>query len=186
MQSRRQRNFHRQVSPWLARLLGAARRQAGGAAAEDWLQETLLRAWRDFDQLEKKQAVYAWLLRILDRVIAEDIRRESRRCRLAPVVNADDGFFESCPGAEPGPFAETVKSQTESQINEAIESLADEYRKVITLRDIEELSYREIAYVLDLPQGTVMSRLSRGRRLLAQRLIKLEMHDDDVQLSGNE
>lgn len=131
-----------------------------------------MRAWRDFDQVRKEQAVYAWLLKILDRVIAEDMRRDTRRRQLAPVINADDVFFQSLPSAEPGPFEAMLKEQTEAQINQAIDALPDEFRKAIILRDIEGLSYREIAYVLEIPQGTVMSRLSRGRRLLAEQLIK--------------
>jgi len=187
-QTRRHKEFRQQVRPLLTRLLGAARRQAGGSAfAEDWLQETFLRAWRDYDQLKEEQSLYAWLLKILDRVIAEDIRRESRRNRLAPLVNVDDEFFNSHPAAQPGPFEKTVTEQAESQINQAIDELPDEYRKAVLLRDIEELSYREIAYILDLPQGTVMSRLSRGRRLLAQRLIRVGVQDGcAVQLQKGE
>jgi len=169
----RQQDFQQLTRPWRDRLYGVALRQTNTkATAEDWTQETLLRAWRDFDRLSEKVTVYAWLLKILDHVIADDIRRNNRRNKLAPVTSTDDSFFQEQASASPGPFEKTLKQQTDNQLIAAINSLPDEFSRTILLRDIEELSYREVADILDIPQGTVMSRLSRGRRLLATTLIK--------------
>jgi len=168
-----QQDFQQLTRPWRDRLYGVALRQSNTkATAEDWTQETLLRAWRDFALLTDKITVYAWLLKILDHVIADDIRRNSRRSKLAPVITADDVFFQEQHSAFPGPFENTLQQQTDEQLIAAINSLPDEFSRTILLRDIEGLSYREVADIFDIPQGTVMSRLSRGRRLLAAALIK--------------
>ena len=170
---RRQQHFQQLTRPWRERLFGVAMRCAETpAAAEDWLQETLLRAWRDFDHLSDDIAIYAWLLKILDRVIADDTRRSRRRDQLAPVVAADDLFLQQQPSAAPGPFEQTLQQQTDEQLITAINSLPNEFCRTILLRDIEGLSYRQVADILEIPQGTVMSRLSRGRRLLATILLK--------------
>ncbi len=170
---KRQQHFQQLTRPWRDRLYGVALRQTSTkATAEDWTQETLLRAWRDFDHLTERVTVYAWLLKILDHVIADDIRRNSRRNKLAPVITTDDVFLQEQPSASPGPFEKTLQQQTGEQLTAAINSLPDEFSRTILLRDIEGLSYREVAEILDIPQGTVMSRLSRGRRLLTTTLIK--------------
>ena len=170
---KRQQHFQQLTRPWRDRLYGVALRQTRNkATAEDWTQETLLRAWHDFDQLTEKVTFYAWLLKILDHVIADDIRRNSRRNKLAPVVTTDDVFFQKQPSTSLGPFEKTLQQQTDEQLTAAINSLPDEFSRTILLRDIEGLSYQEVAEILDIPQGTVMSRLSRGRRLLATAIIK--------------
>ena len=86
--------FDTLVRPWRYRLYGVAQRQAPSQEmAEDWTQETLLRAWRDFDQLDDHVAAYAWLLRILNRVVADDYRRDGRRQQLAPVLTTGDAVL---------------------------------------------------------------------------------------------
>ena len=170
---RRQQHFQQLTRPWRERLFGVAMRRAEtSAAAEEWLQETLLRAWRDFDHLSDDIAIYAWLLKILDHVIADDTRKSSRRDRLAPVVATDDLFLQQQPSAAPGPFEQTLQQQTDEQVITAIKALPNAFCRVILLRDIEGLSYRQVADILEIPPGTVMSRLSRGRRLLATILLR--------------
>jgi len=179
--ARRQHRFRQLTYPWRERLFGVARRQAGSPeVAEDWIQDALLRAWRDFDHLTDEIAVYAWLLKILDRVIADDTRCITRRNQLAPVLAADDAFLQAQPCAAPGPFEQTLQQQTDKQVTTAIQTLPDAFRRAVVLRDIEGLSYRELADILGIPQGTVMSRLSRGRRLLASILIRQGMQETDT------
>jgi RNA polymerase sigma-70 factor (ECF subfamily) len=171
--SQRQLRFQQLTRPWRDRLLGVALRRADSLiTAEDWVQEALLRAWRDRDCLNDEVAVYAWLLKILDHVIADNIRREARRHQLAPVVTTEDTFLQEHPSAAIGPFEQVLQQQTDEQVTAAIKSLPDEFCSVILLRDIEGLSYKEVADILGIPQGTVMSRLSRGRRLLCTVIIK--------------
>ena len=165
--------FDTLVRPWRYRLYGVALRQAPSLEmAEDWTQETLLRAWRDFSQLGDHVAVYAWLLKILNRVVADCYRRDGRRHQLAPVVTTEDPVLNEHPCAAPGPYEQALKSQTDAHVMAAIQALPDTFRQVILLRDFEGFSYQDIGQIMDLAPGTVMSRLSRGRRLLAERLIK--------------
>ncbi len=171
--NKQQKAFERQTRPWRDRLYNVALRRADiPARAEDWVQETLLRAWRDFSCLSDHVAIYAWLLKILDHVIVDDTRRDARRQQLAPVVSTDDVLLLEQRSVAPGPFEQTLQNQSDKHMIEIIKSLPDEFNSVILLRDIEGLSYREVAEILGIPQGTVMSRISRGRRLLSTILIK--------------
>ena len=169
----KQKRFHQLTYPWRDRLYGVALRQSNTQqTAEDWVQETLLRAWKDFNQLVDGIAIYSWLLKILDHVVADDRRKEKRRNQLAPVITVDDKDLFSHPSSAPGPFENMLLQQESELLSKSIENLPNDFRKVVMLRDIEGLSYNEISYVLDIPKGTVMSRLSRGRRILASELIK--------------
>lgn len=173
--SSKQKHFQQLTHPWAARLFGAAQRQTRDShVAEDWVQETLLRAWRDFSQLSEDITVYAWLLKILDHVAADDVRKEKRRHQLAPVLTVEDKYLIEHPCSSPGPFEETVKQQTNEQLMAAVLSLPEEFQQAVLLRDLEGLAYNEVAYILEIPKGTVMSRLSRGRRILASILLKRE------------
>ncbi|WP_456447280.1 RNA polymerase sigma factor [Thiolapillus sp.] len=170
---KRQEKFQRLVRPWQDRLYAVALRRSGNSAvAEDRVQDALLRAWRDFDALADEISVYAWLLKILDHVSADEHRRDQRRQQLAPVISTGEPLLQKHPCAAPGPFEQTLQGQQHEQLLAAVESLPDDFAMVVMLRDIEGLSYRDIAQVLEIPKGTVMSRLSRGRRLLARLLLK--------------
>ncbi len=174
--SKRQERFQGLTRPWRDRLYAVALRCANSQqVAEDWTQETLLRAWRDFNQLKEEVAAYAWLLKILDHVIADDTRRENRRQQIAPMVAVDDEYLLAHPSSAPEPFEQVLQQQTHEQLLAAVQKLPDEFCRVILLKDIEGLAYKEIASILDIPQGTVMSRLSRGRRMLTRYLIKLNV-----------
>lgn len=179
--------FDALTRPWRDRLFGVAQRQARSReAAEDWAQETLLRAWRDFGQLTDQVAVYAWLLKILSRVMADDVRRDARRHQLAPMLTTSDVFLQEQASTTAGPFEQTVQTQSDKQIMRAIQALPDNFREVVLLRDIEGLNYQQVGQILDIAQGTVMSRLSRGRRLLASLLIKAESGDGLVTTSTHD
>lgn len=178
-------HFDSLIRPWRNRLYSMAYRQAPSKEiAEDWTQETLLRAWKGFHKLDQQVAIYAWLLKILNHVIADDARREIRRNELAPMHTTDDKFLNEHPSASPGPFETLMNQQSEQHMSAMIKSLPDMFKDIILLRDVERLSYEEIGDILELTKGTVMSRLSRGRRHLASLLIKSATKDEHLSMNN--
>ena len=156
------RTFDAAALVHLDELFRVARRVMGDAtAAEDVVQETYLRAWQAFDRFEPGTNCRAWLYKILFRTISSR-RRELQR----ELAMFDDQLFEESrfPSSMPAnPF-------TAHQIQKAFAELPIAFATVIQLVDVEGLSYKEASEALDIPVGTVMSRLHRGRRQLRQRL----------------
>jgi RNA polymerase sigma-70 factor (ECF subfamily) len=133
-----------------------------GANAEDLLQETYLQAWRSFHRFEPGTNLRAWLYKILFNVFYSGQRRE----RLA-VVSVEESIAETIAYDPPTP-----QHLTEDEVLMALERLPRDFQIPVVLADVEELSYREIAEVLQAPLGTVMSRLHRGRKLLRMELVE--------------
>ncbi len=131
------------------------------AAAEDVVQETCLRAWQAFDRFEPGSNCRAWLYKILFRTIGSR-RRELQR----ELAMFDDQLFEE----SRFPSATAANPFTAHQIQKAFAELPIAFATVIQLVDVEGLTYKEVSDALDVPVGTVMSRLHRGRRQLRQRL----------------
>ncbi len=133
----------------------------GNAAdAEDLVQETLLRAFRGFERFRRGSNIRAWLYTILHRVRTDAFRRAGRRVQTEEL--AVDG------PAVPPPQEGLVWGG--EAVERALLRVPEVFREAVLLRDVEELSYAEIATALDVPQGTVMSRISRGRALLRRAL----------------
>jgi RNA polymerase sigma-70 factor (ECF subfamily) len=128
--------------------------------AEDLVQDTLLRAYRAFDRYAPGTNIRAWLYTILYRVRTDALRRAGRS--PATVELTGDG-----PG-QPAP--QDALASGGEDIERALGRLPEAFRTAVILRDVEELSYQEIAQVLDVPIGTVMSRIHRGRAALRQAL----------------
>ncbi|WP_051786362.1 RNA polymerase sigma factor [Endozoicomonas numazuensis] len=165
--------FQQLTTPWRDRLFSVAVRQTDSRQrAEDWVQESMLKAWKHFSDLKETETVYAWLLKILHSVIVDDVRRESRRAQLAPVVSVEDEELQKHSSSAAGPFEELLQKQNQEQVKTAISTLPSEFREVLLFRDVEGLSYLEISEILGIPKGTVMSRLSRARRMLSSIIIK--------------
>lgn len=131
-------------------------------AGEDLVQETYLRAWRSFDKFEPGTNCRAWLFQILFYVHSEFRRSRARQ----PLIFSLDYVKESTLPAE----TNTPSDSTLDEIKRAFAELPEPYRIAVLLSDVEGLSYREIAEVLSIPMGTVMSRLSRGRHMLRAKL----------------
>jgi len=133
--------------------------------AEDLVQETLTKALRAFNSFEPGTNFKAWIFRIL---------RNTFLTSRTAIANARTVYLEDHPDvlevAESGltPEAEVIKLNDLAALRTALEQLAPHLREVILLCDLEELKYREIAAVLDVPIGTVMSRLARARQNLRQ------------------
>lgn len=130
------------------------------AKAEDLVQETFLQAWRSFHRFELGTNLRAWLYKIMFNVYYSGQRRE--RLQLVP---AEETIAETIAYDPPTP-----QQLTEEEVLTALERLPRDFQIPIVLADVEELSYREIADVMEIPIGTVMSRLHRGRKLLRTEL----------------
>jgi len=135
--------------------------------AEDVAQEAMLRAFRFFDNFRGDDG-RVWLLTIVRNTYLTWIRRESPQHNSLEF----DELLHSDVESALTPELEVVRQATAQQVRFAIENLPAEYREVILLRELEQLSYKEIAAITESPLGTVMSRLSRGRSMLRQSIGK--------------
>ncbi len=152
--------FESEALPHFKALYGTAHRMTRNPHdAEDLVQETLLRAYRAFDTYTEGTNVRAWLFTILHRVRTDGFRRAGRKPR--EVEMNDDG--PPVRGAQEAVAAEL-------DVSRALDALPEVFRTAVTLRDIQDFSYDEIAKILSVPVGTVMSRIHRGRTLLRQAL----------------
>ena len=132
--------------------------------AEDVLQEATLRAYRFLDGLRGEAR--PWLLAIVRNTCFTWLQVN----RPAELAGFDDCAIEPDPADENGPEAQALRNSDRRMLNEALAALPAQLREVLILRELEDLSYKDIARIADLPIGTVMSRLSRARRLLAASL----------------
>jgi RNA polymerase sigma-70 factor (ECF subfamily) len=168
--------FQQEALPLLDSLYGAALRMTRNPSdAEDLVQETMLRAYRAFDRFEPGTNLKAWLFRILTNAYINTYRKRQREPQK---VSSDDveefDLYRELKNHDPQ-FAETPESLVldnlvDSDILEAIEQLPDQFRLAVVLSDIEGFTYAEMADIMDVPMGTVMSRLHRGRKALQKRL----------------
>ena len=144
------------------------------ADADDLVQETYLKAFRAADRFQAGTNLRAWLFTILHNTArnrARDRARDTVTIDSDAVDRADDGAGAwSGTGAGETPETLLLRETLTPDLRAAIEALPGAFRQAVWLRDVEEFSYAEIAGMLSIPLGTVMSRISRGRRLLFDRL----------------
>jgi RNA polymerase sigma-70 factor (ECF subfamily) len=151
----RQSDFEALVAPHAAGLLRFARRLCGGAAeSEDVVQEALLNAWRGIDGLRENSNPRAWLFRILLNTWHSAGRRKAARPIEMPLREAAEVSRDALTGAV--------------ELNQALSRLPEQQRAVLLLAIVEGFTCREIALMLDIPMGTVMSRLSRARAAMRE------------------
>jgi RNA polymerase sigma-70 factor, ECF subfamily len=144
------------------------------ADAEDLVQDTYLKAFRAADSFEAGTNLRAWLFTIL-----HNSARNRARDRARERVTVDSETAERAadlPSVGGGETPETLllRDTLAADLQAAIDALPDAFRQAVWLRDVEEFSYAEIAGMLDIPAGTVMSRISRGRRMLFNQLHHLK------------
>jgi RNA polymerase sigma-70 factor (ECF subfamily) len=164
MARRLREEFDAAALPHVAALLRTATRLCGAKdAGEDLVQETYLQAWRSFARFEPGTNCRAWLYKILMFSHSRLRRDQSRRPQVADLDAAGESALRFDP--------QTPDMLTAASVTAAFESLPEPFRIAVLLVDVEELSYREAADVLEVPIGTVMSRLNRGRRLMRLALV---------------
>jgi RNA polymerase sigma-70 factor (ECF subfamily) len=161
----RSRRFQRLALPHLDAAYNLARWLCGNASdADDVVQEAFMRAFRFFDTFRGDSA-RPWLLAIVRRTwYTEWRRRASPHDMLEFDDTMDDAVFDGWSAGGADPQMLLIRDEDARRVHEALAQLPAEYREVLILRELEEMGYREIAAVADLPIGTVMSRLARGRR----------------------
>ncbi|MBI2408372.1 MAG: sigma-70 family RNA polymerase sigma factor [Gemmatimonadetes bacterium] len=136
--------------------------------AEDLVSDTMLRAFERWRQFQLGSNIRAWLFTILYHAFISRKRRID--AREVPMPETEDGFSRLEPVADENPEATFYDSFIDEDVVKAIGELPEEYRSALVMSDVHGLRYAEIARVLGVPEGTVKSRLFRGRRLLQGRL----------------
>jgi RNA polymerase sigma-70 factor (ECF subfamily) len=169
--------FERAILAYSSNLLAMAMRLARNRPeAEDLVQDTLVKALRARAQYEAGTNLKAWLLKILKNTFINRYRRSGLERSVMEGPEGDplaDGWIgaatlRSMRDAE----GQALRPILEREIGAALDTVPEEFRMVVVLADVEELSYREIADLMGCPIGTVMSRLHRGRRMLKSLLIE--------------
>jgi RNA polymerase sigma factor (sigma-70 family) len=138
----------------------------GGAEADDVVQDAMLRAFRSFDGF-RGDAVRPWLLAIVRNCHRSALEQKKRHAET-PLGDNDDNEIVA---DGPTPEASAIQTGDGRRLDNAIAALPEEFRQVVILRELEEMSYRDIAATTGAPIGTVMSRLARGRAMLRDKLI---------------
>ena len=172
-----QSTFEELTSPYMAALYAAALRMTRNPSdAEDLVQETYLRAYRGFSGFREGTNLKAWLYRILTNTFINQYRAKKRRPDQVDLDDVEDFYiFRRLGGleaadAERTAETEALESMPDAEVKQALESIPEQFRMAVILADIEGFSYKEIADILDVPIGTVMSRIHRGRRQLQKLL----------------
>jgi RNA polymerase sigma-70 factor (ECF subfamily) len=137
--------------------------------AQDVVQESYLRALRSFDTFHTGRDARPWLLQIVRNTCYTWLRQN----RPAELVSGGDQM-DTAVSAAPDAEAALIEKANAETLRRAVEEIPIEYREVLILRELEEWSYKEIAQIVGVPIGTVMSRLSRGRRELQKRLSQVQ------------
>lgn len=167
--------FERDALPYLDQLYGAAMRMTKNPAdAEDLVQETFAKAFGSFAQYQPGTNLKAWLYQILNNTFRSLYRKQQRQPQQTDAAEVEDWQLHKAASHTADGLRsaedEALDNIPDRQIRDALASLPEDRRMAVYLADIEGFSYKEIAEILDIPLGTVMSRLHRGRRQLREML----------------
>lgn len=146
--------------------------------AEELAQETFLKALSSIAQFRSQSRFYTWLFRIAANLAISHRRRGGRiRFHSIDAPQDDDKAFGALPqladARDPGPAAQAAAAEAQHRALAALEEMDEQFRLVVVLRDIEDMDYSQISEVLDLPLGTIKSRLHRARLILKEKLTGL-------------
>jgi RNA polymerase sigma-70 factor (ECF subfamily) len=144
--------------------------------AEDLVQETFLKGWRAFDSYQQGTNLRAWLFRIMTNTFINKYNSQQRRPQETELDEVEELFLFRRMGAfDQSKMSQSAEDQmlelfTDDEVKNAIEELPETFRIPVLLSDVEGFSYKEIAEMLEVPIGTVMSRLHRGRKAMQKML----------------
>ena len=172
-----QANFEKDAMQFAPQLYSAALRMTRNSAdAEDVVQETFLKAYRAYGTFEEGTNLKAWLYRILTNTYINRYRKQARRPAEVDFGEVEDFYlYKRLASGESGSATRSAEEEAleqfvDADVKGAIEALPEHFRMPVLLADVEGFSYKEIAEILDVPIGTVMSRLHRGRKALEKAL----------------
>lgn len=172
-----QADFAEQAMEYMPALYSAALRMTRNASdAEDLVQETYLKAYRGFGGFKEGTNLKAWLYRILTNTFINSYRSKKRRPDETELDEVEDLYlYRRLGGLEAVQAGRSAEDElmdwfTDAEVKDAIEHLPENFRLAVLLADVEGFSYKEIAEILEIPIGTVMSRLHRGRKALQKEL----------------
>jgi RNA polymerase sigma-70 factor (ECF subfamily) len=172
-----QAEFSNLAMEYMGSLYSAALRMTRNPSdAEDLVQETYLKAYRAFGSFKEGTNLKAWLYKILTNTFINSYRAARRRPEQTELDDVEDLYlYRRLGGLEAAAAGRSAEEEvldhfTDSDVKEAVESLPEQFRMAVLLADVEGFSYKEIAEILDVPIGTVMSRLHRGRKALQKAL----------------
>ena len=174
-----QARFAEDAMPLMGSLYSAALRMTRNPSdAEDLVQETYLKAYRGYGGFTEGTTLKAWLYRILTNTYINIYRAKQRRPDETELDESEDPYlYQRLGGLEAAQVGRSAEDElmdwfTEAEIKTAVEDLPEQFRMAVLLADVEGFSYKEIAEILDIPIGTVMSRLHRGRSRLQKALFE--------------
>jgi len=176
------RTFAEQAMPFAPQLYSAGLRMTRNPAdAEDLVQETLLRGFRSFESFTEGTNLRAWLFRILTNAYINRYRAKQRRPQETDLAEVEDLYLYRRLGNLDAVFSnrsaedQLLEMFTDDEVRQALEDLPENFRLPVLLADVEGFPYKEIAEILDIPIGTVMSRLHRGRKQMHRALYEYAM-----------
>lgn len=179
--------FKKAAYPHVELVYNMALRYTGNSNdAEDMTQETLYTAFKNFHQLRDEAKCKSWMLTILRNLFLKEVSRTGRKNEILQ----DDGdsyldLLERTPGNSPCPEGEIINKREGENVQAAIAKVPEKYKTPLLLFYLEEMAYREISDVLEIPIGTVMSRISRARKFVKKELISNGDYIDYIEKGKN-
>jgi len=170
-------DFEAAAMPFVDSLYNTAYRMARNAEdAEDLVQETYLKAYKYYEKFSEGTNFKAWLFKILKNTFINNYRKKQQQPPQSDFSEIEESFerrvSEEVSRQIKSPEEELLKDVLDGDVQRALDSLPSDYRMAVILADIEGFSYKEIAGILEVPVGTVMSRLYRGRKLMEAAMLK--------------
>ncbi len=174
--SRERWDFESQAMPFVDSLYNTAYRMTRNVQdAEDLVQEAYLKAYKYYEKFEEGTNFKAWLFKIMKNTFINNYRKRQQAPPQSDFSEIEDAFesqvSEEVTRQIKSPEEELLENVLDEDVQRALDTLPDDYRMAVILADLESFSYKEIAEILEVPVGTVMSRLYRGRKMLEQAML---------------